>query len=855
MDDRPSRLEISLLGPPEVLIDGRPLHTDTRKAVALLAYLSQRETAPTRDHLVTLLWPDSSPERGRGALRRTVSTLRSALGGRWVVADRERVRLDLDGVTLDTDRLSEDAEAAVAAVRGRFLDGFWLRDAPDFDDWQVTTAEHYDHLVRRLLGEAVERSLGRGDTTGSLTLAERLVALDPLDEAGHRALMRAHAAAGDRVAATRQFRRCLAILETELAVEPLPETVDLHESILAGVERRAPTADPSPGPSVPTAPDLLGREEELAAVRRLTHRPGIVWVVGPEGSGRSRLVATALPRAVAVGARPGEAALPHALTRSILDALLGATDLARLDEAAAPAGHLHPGITARSVDPPPLDDELGPIRLLAGVAAAVAELAEGPLVVDDFDRADPASQDAIRFLAGRSNDLGVHLVVIADTAGGEGMVVEVGPLDDDVVVGLAAGSGLDAAALRETTGGLPGPIFEILSDPTPEVALARTRAYRVARLDPGTRQVLEGLVVLGSATMQVVAAVTGRGLDETSTSLDRLVTDGLATAGAAIEAAPWVGDIVLSGLGPARLGLLHGRAADAHAKGSDPGSAAARAWHLERAGRRTEAADAHAEAGRLAAAIHAHDGARRHFESALASGHPDHGMLHRAIGDVERAAGRYAAAVAAYHAAAAVATDVDLERAIGDVYRRWGRWSLAEAAFAAAEDLAGPPDLPTLLADRAEVALRSGDRTGAEALVARSLGLVDGDPVASARVRNVAGLVLDDPSHLEAAVAVARLAGLREEEAAALNNLALARLRGGDPSSALDPATRALGLLDRTGDRHRRAAVHGNLADIHHALGDDQASRHHLRTAAELFAEVGIDPGGWDPAVWKLTSW
>ena len=41
-----------------------------------------------------MLWPESDDESARGALRRTLSVLRSALGERWVVADRSAVALD-----------------------------------------------------------------------------------------------------------------------------------------------------------------------------------------------------------------------------------------------------------------------------------------------------------------------------------------------------------------------------------------------------------------------------------------------------------------------------------------------------------------------------------------------------------------------------------------------------------------------------------------------------------------------------------------------------------------------------------------------------------------------------------------
>jgi DNA-binding SARP family transcriptional activator/tetratricopeptide (TPR) repeat protein len=848
-----SRLEVRLLGPPEVRVDGRPLHTDTRKAIALLAYLTQRSTSPTRDHLVDLLWPDSTPERGRGALRRTVSTLRTALGGDWVGADRERVHLDRSGLVLDTDALDGDPEEAVAVVRGRFLEGFVLRDAPDFDDWQFTTAEHYERMVRSLLSDTVGRALERGDSRAAVVVAERLVALDQLDETAHRALMRAHAAAGDRAAATRQFRRCVAVLDAELAVAPLPETVELHEAILSGsivTSAAIPVADVAP--PVPST-RLLGRDEELAELRDASSRPGVVWVIGPAGSGRTLLVTEGLPHSVIATAHPGESALPHALTRSLLDAALARGTGARLDDAAVAAGHLHPGIAALTGPTPTLGDELGPVRLLAGVAAATAQLTAGlPVVVDDLDQADPASQEAVLFLAGRAAELGLRLVLVAVEPLRPGHTIELGPLPASALEEMVSQASVDPAELRDATGGLPGAVLEVLADPSPELALDRVRLRRVVALDAESQQVLEGLAVLGTATVSTVATVAGRGPDETSAAIDRLVAARLVTGGVAIEPMPWVTHHVLARMGPARRALLHGRAADALARRADPASAAARADHLQQAGRREEAAGAHAEAGRMAASIHAHDTARAHPHAALSAGHPGQRELHRKIGDVERAAGRYSAAVAAYHAAAAYGTDVELERDIGDVYRRWGRWDLADAAFAAAEAIAEDTELPPVLADRAEAVLRTGDRTAAEELVDRALR---GGGDQEARVHNVAGLVLDDVDHLEAAVALARRGAQREAEAAALNNLALAWLRRGHPDIALEAGSRALALLDRTGDRHRRAAVYGNLADIHHALGQEGESRAHFRQAVGLFAEIGIEPGQWEPAVWSLTSW
>ena len=89
-----SRLSIALLGPPVVLVDGAPLRVDTRKALALLAYLSVTGRPARRDTLCALLWRDAAPDRARATLRRTLSSLRSALGGRWLETDGDAVSLD-----------------------------------------------------------------------------------------------------------------------------------------------------------------------------------------------------------------------------------------------------------------------------------------------------------------------------------------------------------------------------------------------------------------------------------------------------------------------------------------------------------------------------------------------------------------------------------------------------------------------------------------------------------------------------------------------------------------------------------------------------------------------------------------
>src|SRR5687767_4096716 len=82
-------------------VDGAPLVVDTRKATALLAYLAVTGQPHRRDALAALFWPDADTARAGGALRRTLSALRSAIGAERLHADRASVGLDPAGMALD----------------------------------------------------------------------------------------------------------------------------------------------------------------------------------------------------------------------------------------------------------------------------------------------------------------------------------------------------------------------------------------------------------------------------------------------------------------------------------------------------------------------------------------------------------------------------------------------------------------------------------------------------------------------------------------------------------------------------------------------------------------------------------
>src|SRR5438105_5273409 len=202
------RLALFLLGPPSIERDTILIDVDTRKAIALIAYLAVTRQRHSRDALANLLWPEYDQTHARATLRRTLSTLNKALEGPWLDIDRETVGVEHSAnlwvdVEIFNNRLAEChthghplsetcpacltplAEAA-ALYRDDFLAGFSLRDSPNFDDWQIFQADSLRRELATALDRLVQCYSTLGDFETAITYARRRLALDRLHEPAHR---------------------------------------------------------------------------------------------------------------------------------------------------------------------------------------------------------------------------------------------------------------------------------------------------------------------------------------------------------------------------------------------------------------------------------------------------------------------------------------------------------------------------------------------------------------------------------------------------------------------------------------------------------------------------------------------
>ena len=577
-------LNVALLGPPHIEYDGRPVHFDTRKAVALLALVSMSEQPLSRDRLALMLWPDSDAERARGALRRTVSVTAAGVGDALVVS-RTTIALDeskalVDAVKFRRLTTAGDVESlgtACALYRGDFLTGFAVRDSPDFDDWQNATADDLRQRLSTALETLVAARVAGGQLDEALELARRWVALDALHEPAQQATIRVLAMTGQRSAALRQYRECVRELADELGVAPLRETTALYDDVrsgrLAGLTRAVP---PAVRPAVSGLPpsevvdDFVGRDAQLAVLESALLTEGttgrLVALVGETGSGKTRLVAELATRAgrvdtsaFVVRAHQGETNLPFAvLTDLLMQILRRRPAIADVVPAhvALEIARLVPGFSAAPSAPAEaVTSTAGLTRLFNAVATVLAapspEKSGGRcvFVIDDAHWADDATLSVLGYLINRLSELPIRLALtwapenagrvaglraaVADAvADGVASVVSVEPFGLAEIGALltASSTALDAARLLTETRGLPLLVMEYIraaQHGTVESPPAGVRGLLESRIDAvqeTTLQVVSAAAVLqGRFDADLVRSVSGRSDAETSDALDEAI--------------------------------------------------------------------------------------------------------------------------------------------------------------------------------------------------------------------------------------------------------------------------------------------------------------------------------------------
>lgn len=237
-------MDFRILGPLEVLDQGRRVSIRRGKEQALLAYLLlHANELVASDRLVDELWGERPPPTAPKILQNAVSHLRKALGDDRLVTRAPGYTLRVDAGELDLERFEVLAERGRTGGDARALREaleLWrgepladLRDEPfaqraSLQLEEARLAAHKDRL---------DADLADGRDAELVPELEGLIARHPFDERLYRQLMLALYRGGRPGSALEVYQRARKTFDEQLGLQPGPELDELQRQILNQDER------------------------------------------------------------------------------------------------------------------------------------------------------------------------------------------------------------------------------------------------------------------------------------------------------------------------------------------------------------------------------------------------------------------------------------------------------------------------------------------------------------------------------------------------------------------------------------------------------------------------------------------
>lgn len=242
------RVRAEAFGGPRVTVDGRSvaeLEWRSERSKEMFFYLLQQGRPLRKEEIALQLWPDASPKQLNSVFHSTLYRLRRAIHPQVVVQNSGGYEVNPEfDISYDAREFETHAAAAdhadpgspawreglaraVGLYRGPFATSFE-------SEWADDARRRYEELYLSSSLALSTAALRRGDTAEAVTMAEAVIALDPLNEDATYAVMQAHAQHGHLDLATRAYRHLHDAMRDELDEMPSRRLQALYQRALSG---------------------------------------------------------------------------------------------------------------------------------------------------------------------------------------------------------------------------------------------------------------------------------------------------------------------------------------------------------------------------------------------------------------------------------------------------------------------------------------------------------------------------------------------------------------------------------------------------------------------------------------------
>ena len=283
-------LTLKLFGPPKVIFNQKDIRFSFSKMEALFYYLAVMGEV-NRDEIAGILWGDKENQVARKNLRNTVYQANKIFEGDVIVSPtRSSLALNPDlRLSLDVQLFERDPIGNLELYQGEFLEGFYVKDDEDFDQWATRKKSTYKQLYIEGCYQKIDQE-GFGDP-GIESLLHHLVELDEFEEKNYQLLMEYYRIHHQLGKFFETYYKLVDLLDRELSVRPSRAIEELYHSVLEAKH----THKKSNRVNVRELP-FFGRKQELSQLEEYLSlietgkAVGPFLVMGQSGTGKKRLL-------------------------------------------------------------------------------------------------------------------------------------------------------------------------------------------------------------------------------------------------------------------------------------------------------------------------------------------------------------------------------------------------------------------------------------------------------------------------------------------------------------------------------------------------------------------------------------
>ena len=283
-------LTLKLFGPPKVIFNQKDIRFSFSKMEALFYYLAVMGEV-NRDEIAGILWGDKENQVARKNLRNTVYQANKIFEGDVIVSPtRSSLALNPDlRLSLDVQLFERDPIGNLELYQGEFLEGFYVKDDEDFDQWASRKKSTYKQLYIESCYQKIDKE-GLGDP-GIESLLHHLVELDEFEEKNYQLLMEYYRIHHQLGKFFETYYKLVDLLDRELSVRPSRAVEELYHSVLEAKR----TYKQSNRVNIRELP-FFGRKQELSQLEEYLSlvetgkAVGPFLVMGQSGTGKKRLL-------------------------------------------------------------------------------------------------------------------------------------------------------------------------------------------------------------------------------------------------------------------------------------------------------------------------------------------------------------------------------------------------------------------------------------------------------------------------------------------------------------------------------------------------------------------------------------